>query len=843
MKLILLRSALFLCFRMNKITKKRRKLGSRTYKDYSEDILELAVEYVKNNTMSSREAEKTFGIPRRTILNKVNKVHSKSVGGQTKLTDEEEEKLVNVLIASADYGSPMTKMDVKVLVYKYLEKNSRTYLFGGKLPSDTWVDGFLNRHRLKLTIRTTQNIKKVRAEKGLQEMEQFFDNLRETLKNVPPSNILNFDETNLSDNPGTSKCVFRRGVKHPERILNNTKSCISVMFTASAAGTCLPVYVVYKSTNLYSEWLEGGPDGTRYSCSKSGWFDTASFEDYFNTIIVPWAKQNPGPKVVIGDNLSSHINVEVVELCQKHDIRLVFLPPNSTHLTQPLDVAYFGPLKREWKKILLDYKFKNPGQTTLNKKHFPKLLTQLLENMKHREKNNILSGFRATGIWPLNPRNVFKRIPEIFDATDYTIDTALLEYLKETRAPNPMQVKRSKKLRTEPGKSVCADDISTKANSLRTARKKVSVRNTNIRLAENDGSEKKDTNKEKETEKKMTLDTENVMYVLNEMTGEVTRKTEAIKNVKQDVPPIKNISCASLTLKPQDETFFYNPDRLDVLCLHHMNMYFSSLECDTNTQSLNVCVINKNLKMDAQNQSFIAINENDLPKCLRPKTSKSQPIITSNKKLTPKELKKIINSIKVDTEVITQSALQIKMNKPTKKIKKQCKKKEKVLASKKNVNYSETSSEISENLSLAETDSEYESFDAYVSACLEEMNNKENSEPDNITVPFGFSNINYYASDRNFKKDDWIVVKFATKKSLKHFVGVILYIKNGIPTVKFTRKVKYLKQDKMIFTYPNVEDVCEVNIDGVETVLPKPNISRRGQIIFNKMHFNPYNIQ
>ncbi|CAH2226638.1 jg2683, partial [Pararge aegeria aegeria] len=345
----------------------------------------------------------------------------------------------------------------------------------------------------------------------------------------------------------------------------------------------------------------------------------------------------------------------------------------------------------------------------------------------------------ATGIWPLNSRNVFKRIPEIFDATEYTIDTTLLEYLKETRAPNPIQVKRSKKLRTEPGKSVCVDDISAKTNSPQTKRKKVSIRNTNDRLAESDHSEETiDTNQEKETEKNMTLDIENETYVLNEITAEVTRKTEAIKKVKQDVPPNKNISFVNLTLKPQDATFINNPNRLDVLCLHYINMYFSSLECDTNTQSPNVCVINENLKRDSQNHSFIAIKEKDLPRCLRPKKSKSKPIITSNKKVTPKELKNIIKSIKVDTKVRTQSALQMKIVKPKKYVKKECKKKEKYLTSNKNVSYSETSSEISENLSLADTDSEYESFNAYVSACLEEMN-KENLEPDSITVPFGLS--------------------------------------------------------------------------------------------------------
>ncbi|CAG5058411.1 unnamed protein product [Parnassius apollo] len=39
----------------------------------------------------------------------------KPAGGQKKLTDEEEEKLVKVQIAAADYGTPMTKLDLKML--------------------------------------------------------------------------------------------------------------------------------------------------------------------------------------------------------------------------------------------------------------------------------------------------------------------------------------------------------------------------------------------------------------------------------------------------------------------------------------------------------------------------------------------------------------------------------------------------------------------------------------------------------------------------------------------------------------------------------------------------------
>jgi len=34
----------------------------------------------------------------------------------------------------------------------------------------------------------------------------------------------------------------------------------------------------------------------------------------------------------------------------------VFLPENSTHIMQPLDVSVFGPMKKRWRTILNDWK-------------------------------------------------------------------------------------------------------------------------------------------------------------------------------------------------------------------------------------------------------------------------------------------------------------------------------------------------------------------------------------------------------------------------------------------------------------------------------------------------------
>jgi hypothetical protein len=133
---------------------------------------------------------------------------------------------------------------------------------------------FLERHSAELTQRTCQYIKKVRAGVTPENVNEYFDNLERSLAVdsgavIEPSCIFNYDETNLTDDPGVKKCLFRRGIKYPERIRDNSKSSISVMFCGSADGTLLPPYVVYKAEHLWDRWTEGGLKGVRYNRFKS----------------------------------------------------------------------------------------------------------------------------------------------------------------------------------------------------------------------------------------------------------------------------------------------------------------------------------------------------------------------------------------------------------------------------------------------------------------------------------------------------------------------------------------------------------------------------------------------
>lgn len=149
---------------------------------------------------------------------------------------------------------------------------------------------------------------------------EYFSNLRETLEGVPDTNIVNYDESNMSDDPGRVKVLCRKGSKRAERIMDSSKKSISIMMAISANGQLLPSYTVYKATHLYPTWVEGGVEGAFYNRTKSGWFDGPTFEDWFDKIALPYFKKLQGPKIIMGDNLASHVSLHVLEQCERYNI-------------------------------------------------------------------------------------------------------------------------------------------------------------------------------------------------------------------------------------------------------------------------------------------------------------------------------------------------------------------------------------------------------------------------------------------------------------------------------------------------------------------------------------------
>ena len=167
---------------------------------------------------------------------------------------------------------------VKVLVQSYLKKKGVVEpRFEDNWPGKDWLRSFMTRNRL--TKRICDNVKASRAEVSRATGTEFFSNLGTVMVDgVSPDCIFNYDETNMTDDPGSSTLIVRRGLRTVEWKIDHSKSSISVMFSGSADGTFLPPFIVYKAKNLYWGWTLNGPAGASYDVTPSGWFDQRTFE-------------------------------------------------------------------------------------------------------------------------------------------------------------------------------------------------------------------------------------------------------------------------------------------------------------------------------------------------------------------------------------------------------------------------------------------------------------------------------------------------------------------------------------------------------------------------------------
>lgn len=86
----------------------------------------------------------------------------------------------------------------------------------------------------------------------------------------------------------------------------------------------------------------------------------------------------------------------------EHKITLLLLPPHSSHLTQPADVAVFGPLATYHGQET--DRFTRNGVRRLTKAEWVQIYTKA--RVKALTQQNIFSAWRGAGLIPLNRQKV-----------------------------------------------------------------------------------------------------------------------------------------------------------------------------------------------------------------------------------------------------------------------------------------------------------------------------------------------------------------------------------------------------------------------------------------------------
>jgi DDE superfamily endonuclease/Tc5 transposase DNA-binding domain/helix-turn-helix, Psq domain len=385
-----------------------------------------AIDAVKSKQFDSAEAAaKHFDVPASTLRHRVNGRVSRreSRGGLQKVTPRGEEELVRWItqLTSAGYSPQYSVVrDMAESIRRQFSSSSGdASLFFN--PHDTtkgslgkeWVSNFLQRHsELKSVVGKPIELSRV-TETTVEALTAWFEVFeREVIsdEDVLLENVYNFDESGFSI--GTiqaTRVIVSIRVNSRFQASPGRQEWVTVIESVCADGSAINPVVIFKGEQFNTSWVSSTniPNGWLFSNNSKGWTSNEHGVQWLRSCFDPQTREkaNGRKRVLICDGHGSHVTGKFICYCRENNIKLLILPPHSSHYTQPLDIAIFGPLK----KYLSDEVRKIVGANVARLTKAEWLQCYVLARQSAFTCRNIHGAWNGAGLEPFQPRKVIRR--------------------------------------------------------------------------------------------------------------------------------------------------------------------------------------------------------------------------------------------------------------------------------------------------------------------------------------------------------------------------------------------------------------------------------------------------
>lgn len=369
--------------------------------------MKIAIECVKSKSLTLGKAAKCFEIPKSTLQDKVKGKYAIKKE-KTILTYKEENKLAEWLTIASRRGCGCTKQQLLHQVQKILNTEKRQTIFNNNLPGNRWYYAFLRRQG-NLSLHQTQRLGSGQAVLTEETIRQWFENAHKQLKeegfdicfSEDPHRVFNCDELSFPLCRKTGKVLTCKTEKQVNRASDHIKTQITVLLCTSAAGNITKPMLVFPGSKFHYDPLAGFKEAV-FAKSPKGWIESTVFESWLKEVFIPFVSPLRKPVVLFLDGHITRVSLRTHELCIENKILYYSLPHRASHIVQPLDLNLFKSFKLEWKKATLE--FQDGHLQAINKTTFASILKKVWSWTVTPQK--IISGFRASGIYPWNPEAV-----------------------------------------------------------------------------------------------------------------------------------------------------------------------------------------------------------------------------------------------------------------------------------------------------------------------------------------------------------------------------------------------------------------------------------------------------
>jgi hypothetical protein len=228
---------------------------------------------------------------------------------------------------------------------------------------------------------------------------------------IQDCDLYNFDETGFAMGmirPGTVVTRSDR-VGKPKAIQPGNREWATAICSIAADGHVVPPFLCVAGRFHLAAWYSGGhiPANWVVKTTQNGWTDHDTGLEWLRHFDQHTRVRQKGRyRMLVLDGHESHVNAEFDEYCRANDIVPLCLPAHSSHLTQPLDVGVFGPLKKAYGAQISFLARANI--THITKDDFFPAFQAAFEAVFTEQ--NVKGSFRGAGLVPFNPDAVISKL-------------------------------------------------------------------------------------------------------------------------------------------------------------------------------------------------------------------------------------------------------------------------------------------------------------------------------------------------------------------------------------------------------------------------------------------------
>ena len=181
---------------------------------------------------------------------------------------------------------------------------------------------------------------------------------------------------------------------------------VTMALGVSATGQSIPPFFIFPKNRMQSILLEHASPDSVGIANRSGWMTAGEFLKFMAYFIKHANASKDSPTLLLLDNHTSHLSIDVIGMLIAHGISMISFPPRCFHKIQPLDVSVFGHLNTAFRTQCQACMENHIGKT-LEIYHVPLIIVKCIDTVV--TPKNIKSGFGAADIFSFNP-NLFTEI-------------------------------------------------------------------------------------------------------------------------------------------------------------------------------------------------------------------------------------------------------------------------------------------------------------------------------------------------------------------------------------------------------------------------------------------------